>query len=63
MLKFGPMYIHFKEHCLIGFDTDTHYGVGNGFNCQRIEMQKDTKVKLNKGEVDMLKPPGITFKQ
>ena len=55
MSKFGPIYIHFKEHCLIWIYMGTDYGFGNSFDYYRIEVQKDSRVKLNKGEINLLK--------
>ena len=61
MSKFGPMYIHFNEKCLINFDTDRYYGPGAKFDYKRIEIGVKTQTSLTKVEKEFLGDPRVTF--
>ena len=63
MSKFGPMYIHFNEKCLINFDCDRYYGPGSRFDYERIEVGLITQALLNKVEKEFLTQLGVAFLQ
>ena len=38
--RFGPMYIHFQEKCLRGYEKDTYYGPGKRFDYSVIRVDE-----------------------
>ena len=57
-VKFGPMYIHFRENCLKNF-SETFYATGQSFDFSKIKIDPKTKEKLTEADKTLLLSLGI----
>ena len=55
----GPVYIHFHDECLKSFDKNTHYGPGEQFTYNRIDVDPETLKELSDQQKKQLKEFGI----
>ena len=57
--RFGPMYIHFQEKCLRGYDKDTYYGPRKRFDYSVIRVEEKCLTQLSNAETNFLKNLGL----
>ena len=58
-IRFGNLYIHFKENCLKTYDSDEYYAPNEPFNYSKIKLNKDAKAKLSDADIAHLHSLGI----
>ena len=46
-----PLYIHFEDNCLKGYDSKNYYALNEPFNYQQIKLDKETRNKLSDVEI------------
>ena len=59
--RLGPIYIHFQEKCLRGYDKDTYYGPGKRFDYSVIRVDEKCLTQLPNAEKNFLKNLDLKF--